>query len=143
MPYAHYVLSGLNIGLGYADVLTKSIPADKFAHFPGKDVVCPAFYMAHLSLYPHRALGMLGRAVGMLGRAIGIWGRGAAICGRLAGIDGRAAPPPTRPIEGLPPRAPPPPPPGRALATPATSRTTITIDAHAADSRIGEISSRR
>ena len=92
--------------------------------------------------------GMLGRAVGMLGRAIGIWGRGAAICGRLGGIDGRAAgmagraaPPPTRPIEGLPPPAPPPPP-GRALATPVNSRTMITVDAHAADSRIGEISSR-
>lgn len=62
MSYAHYVLSGLNLGLGYADVLTKSIPDDKFAHFPAKDVVCPAFYMAHLAIYPHRALAMLDRA---------------------------------------------------------------------------------
>jgi len=61
MPYASYVLSGLNLGLGYADVLTKTIPADRFAHFPAKDVVCPAFYMAHLSIYPQHALGMLGR----------------------------------------------------------------------------------
>ena len=61
MPYASYVLSGMNIGLGYADALTKTIPADKFAHFPAKDVVCPAFYLAHLAIYPHRALAMLGR----------------------------------------------------------------------------------
>ena len=62
MSYASYVLSGMNLGLGYADALTKTIPAEKFAHFPAKDVVCPAFYMGHLAIYPHRALGMLGRA---------------------------------------------------------------------------------
>ena len=61
MSYGSYVLSGLNIGLGYADALTKTIPAEKFAQFPAKDVVCPAFYLAHLAIYPHRALGMLGR----------------------------------------------------------------------------------
>ena len=62
MSYAHYVLGGLNIGIGYAEQLTKTIPAEQFAHFPAKDVVCPAFYLAHLAIYPHRALGMLGRA---------------------------------------------------------------------------------
>ena len=61
MSYAHYVLPGLHLGLNYAETLAKTIPADKFAHFPAKDVVCPAFYVAHLSIYPHRALGMLGR----------------------------------------------------------------------------------
>ncbi len=61
MAYAHYVLSGLNLGLGYAEALTTSIPADKFAAFPAKDVVCPAFYIGHLGLYPNRALTLLGR----------------------------------------------------------------------------------
>ena len=41
--YGGFVLSGLRLGLGYAEALTASIPAEKFAHFPAKDVVCPAF----------------------------------------------------------------------------------------------------
>ena len=61
MPYSRHVLPGLRLGLGYADALTKSIPAESFAHFPAKDVTCPAFYLGHLSIYPHRALAMLGR----------------------------------------------------------------------------------
>ncbi|MFO0963804.1 MAG: hypothetical protein U0625_13000 [Phycisphaerales bacterium] len=61
MPYASNVIGGLNIALMYAENLTKSIPADKFAHFPGKDIVCPAFYIGHLSLYSGRVLGMLQR----------------------------------------------------------------------------------
>ena len=61
MSYARHVLPGLRLGLGYADALTKSIPAESFASFPAKDVVCPAFYMGHLAIYPHRALAMLGR----------------------------------------------------------------------------------
>jgi hypothetical protein len=62
MAYAQHVLSGLHLGLGYADALTKTIPADRFAEFPGKDVVCPAFYMGHLAIYPARALDLLGRS---------------------------------------------------------------------------------
>lgn len=58
------------LGLGYADALLKTIPAETFHHMPstaaangpGRDVNSPAFNIGHLATYPDaRILSLLGR----------------------------------------------------------------------------------
>ena len=48
-------------GIGYAELLAKDIPADKFAHMPMPNFNHPAFCFGHLSLYPNRILNLLGK----------------------------------------------------------------------------------
>lgn len=54
------ILDGLNIGLRYAEMLVKDIPADKFAHMPHPSMNHPAFCIGHLALYPDKALDLVG-----------------------------------------------------------------------------------
>jgi hypothetical protein len=54
------ILDGLNIALRYAEMLVKDIPAEKFAHMPHPSMNHPAFCMGHLSIYPDKALMLLG-----------------------------------------------------------------------------------
>jgi len=55
------VLPGADLGLGYADRLCSSIPAELFAKMPSKDFNSPAFYIGHLATYPNNLLTMIGR----------------------------------------------------------------------------------
>ena len=47
--------------IGYAEVLVKDIPDDRFGHMPHPTMNHPAFNLGHLSLYPNRILGLIGR----------------------------------------------------------------------------------
>lgn len=47
--------------LRYADAVVKDIPADQFAHMVVPNLNHPAFNIGHLSMYPDRMLGILGR----------------------------------------------------------------------------------
>jgi len=57
---ADYFLPCLRRAIGYAELLVKDIPADKFAHMPHPKMNHPAFCIGHLSLYPNRLLPMIG-----------------------------------------------------------------------------------
>jgi len=59
---ADFIMPTLDRVLGYAPLLAKDIPARQFAHMPHPNMNHPAFCFGHLSLYPDRLLGMLGRA---------------------------------------------------------------------------------
>ena len=61
----HGIANNAKIVAGYAEALSKGIPADRFARFAagGNGPVIsnhPAWVCGHLSLYPGRAAGMLG-----------------------------------------------------------------------------------
>jgi hypothetical protein len=58
---AEYFLVPFRRTLGYADLLVKDIPAEKFARTPVPTLNHPAFNMGHLSLYPNRIFLMIGR----------------------------------------------------------------------------------
>jgi hypothetical protein len=51
----------LRFNLGYAEILLKDIPADKFGHMPHPDMNHPAFCIGHLSIYPDKVLGMIAK----------------------------------------------------------------------------------
>jgi len=55
------ILDGLNVTLRYAEMLTKDIPEDKFTFMPHPTMNHPAFLLGHLSLYPDKALVLLGK----------------------------------------------------------------------------------
>jgi len=59
--FAGYILDGLRRTLGYADLLVKDIPADRFAFMPHPTMNHPAFCIGHLSLYPNRVFQILDR----------------------------------------------------------------------------------
>lgn len=46
--------------VGYAKLLVKDIPAEQFAHMPHPNMNHPAFNIGHLSIYPNRAMELLG-----------------------------------------------------------------------------------
>lgn len=58
---ATYIVACLRRTLGFADLLVKDIPADKFGHKPHPTMNHPAFIMGHLSLYPNRIFRMIGQ----------------------------------------------------------------------------------
>ncbi len=62
MSFGTAIANSLDLALVYTEALCKTIPADKFAHMPGKDFNSPAFNIGHLSIYPVRLLGLLNRA---------------------------------------------------------------------------------
>jgi hypothetical protein len=47
--------------VGYAEMLCKDIPAEKFGHMSVPTLSHPAFNIGHLSLYPNRVLTLIGR----------------------------------------------------------------------------------
>lgn len=55
--------------IGYADLLTKDIPADQFARQPqGINASSPAFVIGHLATYPDRMLATIGKPARDLAR---------------------------------------------------------------------------
>lgn len=54
------ILDGLNVGLRYAEMLVKDIPAGQFADMPHPSMNHPAFCLGHLTLYPDKALDLVG-----------------------------------------------------------------------------------
>jgi len=54
------ILDGMNIAVRYAEMLVQDIPAEQFAHMPHPSMNHPAFCIGHLSLYPDKALALLG-----------------------------------------------------------------------------------
>jgi hypothetical protein len=55
------MLAPLRRTIGYAELLVKDIPAADFGHMPHPRMNHPAFCIGHLSLYPNRLFGMIGR----------------------------------------------------------------------------------
>lgn len=56
---AEYFTRCLRRTIGFAELLVKDVPADKFAHKPHPTMNHPAFCIGHLSLYPNRAFTIL------------------------------------------------------------------------------------
>lgn len=59
---ASYFSTPLRLEIGYAERLVADIPEQSFAHMPHPTMNHPAFCLGHLSLYPNRALGLIGRS---------------------------------------------------------------------------------
>lgn len=58
---ADYIVAALRRTIGFAELLVKDIPPDKFAHKPHPNMNHPAFCMGHLSLYPNRIFTVIGQ----------------------------------------------------------------------------------
>lgn len=58
---ADLIAAGSRSTLGYAELLVKDIPAEKFAFMPMPNVNHPAFAIGHLSIYGDNILKLIGR----------------------------------------------------------------------------------
>lgn len=56
-----FVLGPARRTLDFAQLVTKDIPADTFAHMPHPTMNHPAFCLGHLSLYPNRLFTLIGQ----------------------------------------------------------------------------------
>jgi hypothetical protein len=61
ISFADVVIAPFKMTRGYAEALTKDIPADKFASMPHPTMNHPAFIIGHLSIYPNRLFQILGK----------------------------------------------------------------------------------
>jgi len=62
VPITEVLVNGIELVTGYAKMLVEGIPAERFGHMPHEEMNHPAFCLGHLSIYPDKILGYLGRA---------------------------------------------------------------------------------